>query len=1647
MPRVTARLLGAVLAFGVVLFVSVTQTQVGREQLRRQLVAGFDRQFEGRLHIGRLRGTLVGTLIADDVALVAPSGDTVVVARRVVATPAWSFGRTNVALRDLHATGLDVRAVRDTAGRWNVAEVFRRRAPVRPRATPTGPPRWRLGTPRLVLSGARVRVADRTPRPAAVARGQVFDALNTVYTDLDAALLVRGRASDRWIRIDRLDGDVPQQRFTLDGLSGTVRLADSLRAVHDLRLTAGATRLRGRVEARAGQPVDVHVEGQADFDALRRLVPALPVAGTAALTLDGDVRTGAEGTFDAHLATLRFDAEGVRVHTQGRIAQRADSLVFAADSLDVRASAVGARALLPRLPARALAILEPGLNARLGPTTLRTLRGTSAFDVRTAGRVRHGDAALDVARLDASRSPGGVLRWDARLAADRLDLAPYLPNHPASLVSGQIDTRGEAGPLDGRGFRAGALTIRTAEARVRLGPSRVWGRALDSLRLDLATAGTTVRARGHVAPSGAGSATFDLDGTPTQGNGPHRVAGTLGFQRFDAAGLGLPGDLSTRLTGTATLDASGRTARDLVGQIVLALEDGYVRLGRESVTLADARVQARRTAAGALTLEADVRTGSGTVRGVSGSLRGARVTAEQAASGALALALRLADGRATVQGTPVVLRDADARLTRLADGTLRLDGTTPQGRFNVQTRGDVARLRPLADAYRTRLAAYLESRLPPSADTLGARSDGFPLGADTLALLPALPPLRLPAQAVQLEGTLTLLDTALVRRFVPGLRAAGLDVAFALAASPQALDLHADVRADSLAHPRANVRGLSARLDLSDDGTPRLRATATAQRLAAGALRADDARLAAALDGAHAKVDLFALRRFDPPAEDARTGAGQAEQRVADALAEDAIDLDALDEGVLAGVRRDSAALAAAADAETLRPDTLRLAFDATRRAHDVAIRLHRLDVSAGSLRLSAASARLVAYRDALVLPEPLELTGAAVAGLPQVLRVSGIASRRSQDTLRLDAERVTLAPLLSATPLRRRLDGTLDAQLAVAAALARPDLTGDFALADLRLQPLVDGLPKGDAVVLGDLGVEIGYVQGDSTGQVAAALVPTGGSTSRAHGQGTFRLPQGGRAGSLDFAAELERLDAALLDALVPALFSGTRGSAHGLLTLQGDLRRPDYAADLVLDSARTTMPLLGTTARATGFVRLTPQGIALRDLRATDPTGGQIRVDGSLDGPIGRPPTLNLAVRMDEFRIVHLPAATDFPIYGDVWLTGTASVKGPPRALRIVARGVQASPRTSVFIPLRASGSTSVAAGYITFLDTLGLGPVYAGRRALRPGVGLSLDLDVTAPSGTGFNLAFDPLVGDVMRARGSGRLQLRLDDGAFAMYGGVDIEGGDYLFTAGDVFVRRFVLDGGRIDFDGPPTNAQLAIQASYRTRASLAGLPLAADARRLVPLVVRMDVTERLSAPRVDLTLALDRSRDARASAAVENFETLVNQPERQAEYATSVLLTNSFLLTSQAAEQTGLAESGNQLAFASLSQLVASQLNRYLADVLPGVELTLGLQGTRTSALDVTYGVALRLLDDRLTVRGQGVLSTDAAAATDALQGEFVVEVRLSPVVSVEAFYRREDDLLESVASGTLTNTAGAALSYRTRFTTWRQFWDRLRGRD
>ena len=709
-------------------------------------------------------------------------------------------------------------------------------------------------------------------------------------------------------------------------------------------------------------------------------------------------------------------------------------------------------------------------------------------------------------------------------------------------------------------------------------------------------------------------------------------------------------------------------------------------------------------------------------------------------------------------------------------------------------------------------------------------------------------------------------------------------------------------------------------------------------------------------------------------------------------------------------------------------------------------------------------------FENAVVFPEIILATADTLADDAQRILISGAFSDTPTDTAFVDIKSIALSPVSDFLEINPLLGGLMEGRLAYTREESQPRVTGRVSVNEFSMDNrLLGNLAIDSRFIPGkpDVGLEINLSPGEiPSGPLSLVDAPedTIYEENRLALFGTFRLPrldsvlpEEEEASQLDLKLDIARADVFFFEYIFPGLLENTQGFLEGSGSVTGSLSRPVFDVGMQLVDGSVDIPRFGLSfSDFEGPLLVDREGIHVTDLSLNDANGGTANLNGSFLFNDYRIFSFDLTGALDEMTIMNVEQSEELPFYGKIAASGDLSLTGPANDAYLRADNAVTTASSELFIPVVQDDIYSDA-GYIIFADSNGnlpdLRQIISRRNVLsrRPEGerrfvdGLSMDLNIFAPPGSSIHLVFDPLLDDIVNAQGSGRIEIQRHEGEISTYGTLNIASGDYLFTAGELFARRFLIEnGGTISWDGDPIDARLNIPASYRTRASTAGLsgPVF-NSSAPIPLIVKLDISGQVSAPEVELSLQTDRS-DRNFSGNYEGIEAILNQSaERSTDYATSVLLTNSFLLTTDAATAGNtLTNSGNQLAFSSVSQMVASQVNRFLNQAIPNMDLNLGLQGENLQNPDVTYGVSLYLLDERLIIRGQGIYQNEIEQNQPGLEGEFTLEARLGPNISMEVFLRREGDVLAEYA---LTSTRGAGLSYRTQFSSWRKFFNRLFG--
>ena len=669
---------------------------------------------------------------------------------------------------------------------------------------------------------------------------------------------------------------------------------------------------------------------------------------------------------------------------------------------------------------------------------------------------------------------------------------------------------------------------------------------------------------------------------------------------------------------------------------------------------------------------------------------------------------------------------------------------------------------------------------------------------------------------------------------------------------------------------------------------------------------------------------------------------------------------------------------------------------------------------------------------------------------LPQSIQIDGVVASDGSDAARVNLESIGLGQLSDYIDGRRSFAGIMSGMIDWRG-LRRPVLEGNLQIANLQLENHL----------LGQLDARSRYNPSSSelfleVTLASSSSAPTPGLTFVENNlslTGNVRVPTADDDGALDLVLTAPRIDAFFLQQLIESI-DNVQGEFTGNGSISGTFAYPIFGGDFSLNNGSFRIPAYDLQYDAIGDVRVVQEGVVLDHVVITDSTDGAADVRGILRFNDYRYLSLDLVGALDELQIMNVDShRRELTFFGLIWASGDVLLTGPIHDAFLRSPNLEMAAKSDLYIPI-VEQDGQIDPGFIVYADSTGEVPemrrvrrnILERRRETERtfAAGIQMDLNILAPQNSNIHLVMDPLLGDVINSVGSGRVQLQLQEGDLSTFGTFNVTSGDYLFTAGELFVRRFLINEGSITWTGDPLDPTLDISADYRARASRTGLPqeVGGALQTSLPLIVGLQVGGELSGVQIELDLSVDQRQEAISDTPL--LEAYLNQPDRAAQHATSVLVTNSFLLSADATSNDGLAGS----AFNSVSNLVASQLNRYINQVIPNADLTLGVVSDESAEdLDVSAAIALRLLNERLVFRGQGVYhgfgNQIETATQEGIEGEVLLEIRLTPRISFEVFYRREGDVLSETL---IINETGAGLSYQAQFTTWRTLLEGVRSR-
>ena len=329
------------------------------------------------------------------------------------------------------------------------------------------------------------------------------------------------------------------------------------------------------------------------------------------------------------------------------------------------------------------------------------------------------------------------------------------------------------------------------------------------------------------------------------------------------------------------------------------------------------------------------------------------------------------------------------------------------------------------------------------------------------------------------------------------------------------------------------------------------------------------------------------------------------------------------------------------------------------------------------------------------------------------------------------------------------------------------------------------------------------------------------------------------------------------------------------------------------------------------------------------------------------------------------------------------------------------------------------------------------------------MDFNLDVTPDAEV--QIIFDPTMGDIIKARGSGPMNLSINTlGTFDMVGEYTIEEGDYLFTLQNVINKRLnIQPGSTLRWTGDPFNANIDVTAIYRTKANpsdlLYGLAGTGEDVGRVTVDCRIFLTDRLMSPTVSYDLYLpfsDEDLRNRVKSRIQSDEELSKQ-------FLSLMVMNSFLPGTRSGESATGGE--NYMAgMNNASELLSNQLSNWLSQISNEFDVGVNYRpGSELTPREMEVMLSTQFFNDRLSIDGSlDMKSSVTAQNTSNFAGDFDADYKLnkSGKIRLRAFNHSNDNITENNSD----YTQGFGIFYKEEFNSFgellRRYWATLTGK-
>lgn len=528
-----------------------------------------------------------------------------------------------------------------------------------------------------------------------------------------------------------------------------------------------------------------------------------------------------------------------------------------------------------------------------------------------------------------------------------------------------------------------------------------------------------------------------------------------------------------------------------------------------------------------------------------------------------------------------------------------------------------------------------------------------------------------------------------------------------------------------------------------------------------------------------------------------------------------------------------------------------------------------------------------------------------------------------------------------------------------------------------------------------------------------------------------------GKKKNNIDFDVLIDRFNLATVARYVDDIIGNLKGKFKAEVKVTGTFAEPEIKGVAHLTKTSFLVRYLNTEYNLTSDVLIGKNYFELKDFQIEDFKGGKEKTSSAIaNGFIyhNNFKDFNFDVRLaaNKFLGLNTNAAQNSLYYGRAIVSGNASFEGPLENMNI-SLALQSEKGTSISIPISSQIDVSQN-NFIRFVNRSNPQQDVKEEKENNPS-GVSLDMAFTVTPDAELKIIFDEKIGDVITGYGRGNLQMNMSNaGDFNIYGAIDIERGDYLFTLQNVINRHLIIrQPSYISWSGDPFNAIVDITAVYRVNTStLYNLIEDSTYKRKLPVDCIITLEDKLFNPTIKYQIDV-KDIDASAQSLVKarlNTESEINNQ------MFGLLVLGQFLPSGQ--NQNGQGVSAGNSVGNNASQLLSSQVSNWLNQLNTGVNLGFNYK-PKDDYSEQEFTVQFsKDLTERISIEGNVRYGNNTY--TSDLAGDFSAEYKIRPdgKLRVKAYNRANNNLRYYNAP----YTQGVGIFYRQEFDNLRELFEK-----